>query len=78
MTHLPHIALVTGGSRGLGRATVEALARRGVASIFTYNANKAEAEKVVGLVEQAGSKAVALRLDTGDTASFDAFVETVK
>jgi len=78
MTDQISIALVTGGSRGIGRATVQALARRGSNVIFTYNTNKSEADKVVGLVEQAGRKAVALRLDTGDTASFDAFVDNVR
>ena len=38
------IAIVTGGSRGLGRNTAENLARRGVDIIFTYRANQAEAE----------------------------------
>ena len=52
------IALVTGGSRGLGRSTVEALSRRGVSSILTYNSNRAAADKVVSGVEQAGARAV--------------------
>ena len=43
----PTVALVTGGSRGLGRSTVLALAERGVDSVFTYHSNQAEAEKVV-------------------------------
>jgi hypothetical protein len=43
------IAIVTGGSRGLGRNTVLSLAKPGVDSIFTYNSNRAAAEKVVGL-----------------------------
>lgn len=76
MTNISSIALVTGGSRGLGRSTVEALARRGVTPIFTYNTNESEADKVVALVEQAGNKAVALQLNTGDTASFDQFTDT--
>jgi NAD(P)-dependent dehydrogenase (short-subunit alcohol dehydrogenase family) len=59
------IAIVTGGSRGIGRSTVENLAKRGVHSIFTYNSNHTEAEKVVGLVAEAGQKAIALQLDTG-------------
>ncbi len=59
------IAIVTGGSRGLGRNTVISLARRGVHSVFTYNANRAEADKVVAAVREAGGKAVALQLDTG-------------
>ncbi|MEN5249842.1 MULTISPECIES: SDR family NAD(P)-dependent oxidoreductase [Brucella] len=76
MTNISSIALVTGGSRGLGRSTVEALARRGVTPIFTYNTNKSEADKVVALAEQAGNKAIALQLNTGDTASFDQFTDT--
>ena len=72
------IAIVTGGSRGLGRSTVLSLAWRGVDSIFTYKSNQAEARKVVGLVAEAGRKAVALPLDTGDVAAFDPFVADVR
>ena len=72
------IAIVTGGSRGLGRSAVVSLASRGVDSIFTYHANRAEAEKVVGLVAEAGRKAVALQLDTGDVRAFDPFVQRVR
>lgn len=75
--HSP-IALVTGGSRGLGRSTVHALAHRGVTSIFTYNTNRSAADKVVGLIENAGGKAVALPLDTGDTSRFDVFVDRIR
>ncbi|MBV8098706.1 MAG: SDR family oxidoreductase [Verrucomicrobia bacterium] len=72
------IAIVTGGSRGIGRNIVLSLARRGVNSIFTYNSNRAEAEKVIGLVTGAGQKAIALQLDTGKAATFDAFVQNVQ
>ena len=72
------IALVTGGSRGLGRNTVLNLAKRGVDSIFTYNLNRAEADKVVAAVSEIGAKAAALRLDTSDVSSFDAFVQSVR
>jgi NAD(P)-dependent dehydrogenase (short-subunit alcohol dehydrogenase family) len=72
------IAIVTGGSRGLGRNTVINLAKRGVHSIFTYNSNRAEAEKVVSAVREAGAKAVALQLDAGNVSSFDAFVKSVQ
>ena len=74
----PKVAIVTGGSRGLGRSTVLSLARRGVDSIFTYHSNQAEAKKVVGLVAEAGRKAIALQLDTGKVSTFDAFVENVR
>ena len=70
------IAIVTGGSRGIGRNIVESLARRGVDTIFTYHTHAADAETVIA--EAAAAKAVALQLDTGDVASFDAFVGTVK
>lgn len=70
----PKIALVTGGSRGLGRNTVFSLVKRGVDSIFTYHSNQAEADHVVRQVAEAGRRAHALPLDTGDVGSFDAFV----
>jgi NAD(P)-dependent dehydrogenase (short-subunit alcohol dehydrogenase family) len=72
------IALVTGGSRGLGRSTVLALARRGVDSIFTFHSNEAEARKVVSLVADAGRNAVALQLDIGDACAFDRFTDAVR
>ena len=72
------IAVITGGSRGLGRSTVLSLASRGVDSIFTYNSNRSEAEKVVGLVAEAGRKAIALQLDTGNVRAFDPFVQRVR
>jgi NAD(P)-dependent dehydrogenase (short-subunit alcohol dehydrogenase family) len=63
---------------GLGRNTVRSLAKRGIDSIFTYNSNQAEAERVVGLVAEAGQKAVALQLDTGNAGAFDDFVDSVR
>jgi NAD(P)-dependent dehydrogenase (short-subunit alcohol dehydrogenase family) len=72
------IAIVTGGSRGLGRNTVLHLAKRGVDSLFTYRTNQAEAEKLVGLVAEEGQRAIALPLDTGKVATFDSFVEQVR
>jgi NAD(P)-dependent dehydrogenase (short-subunit alcohol dehydrogenase family) len=72
------ITLVTGGSRGIGRSTVLHLAARGVDSIFTYRENQAEATKVIAAAEQQGRRAIALKLDTGVAASFDAFVGRVK
>lgn len=72
------IALVTGGSRGLGRNTVVSLAGRGVDSILTYHSRKDEAEAAVREVEAAGARAVALQLDSGDVASFPGFVDQVR
>jgi NAD(P)-dependent dehydrogenase (short-subunit alcohol dehydrogenase family) len=72
------IAIVTGGSRGLGRNTVIHLARRGVHSIFTYHTNRTEADKVVAAAGEAGARAIALQLDAGDVRSFAGFVERVR
>ncbi|HLG80182.1 MAG TPA: SDR family oxidoreductase [Bradyrhizobium sp.] len=72
------IAIVTGGSRGIGRNAVLCLARRGVRSIFTYNSNRAEADKVVALAAEAGAQAIALQLDTGDVGAFDGFVRDAR
>ena len=72
------IAIVTGGSRGIGRNAVVSLARRGVHTIFTYHSHRADADTVVAEVKDAGAKAVALQLDAGAIASFEAFVNSVK
>jgi NAD(P)-dependent dehydrogenase (short-subunit alcohol dehydrogenase family) len=72
------IAIVTGGSRGIGRDTVVRLAGRGVRTIFTFNTNRAEADKVVALAAEAGAAAVALQLDVGDSGAFDAFAGQVR
>lgn len=72
------IALVTGGSRGLGRNTILQLAKRGVDSIFTYHTNEAEAQQVVQSVRDLGREAVALQLNTADTSSFDGFAQNVR
>ena len=72
------IAIVTGGSRGLGRSTVLALAGRGVDSIFTYKSNRAEADKVVGLAADAGRKAIAVQLDTSNVRASAPFVQMVR
>lgn len=71
------IALVTGGSRGIGRSTVEALARRSVNPIFTYNHNRAAADDVVAAAERAGARAAALQLDIGNTAALPDFVRSL-
>lgn len=72
------IAVVTGGSRGIGRNTVINLAKRGVSSIFTYHSNRKEADAVVSAAGEAGAKAIALQLDTGNVSSFDGFVKGVR
>lgn len=72
------IALVTGGSRGLGKNAVLKLAEQGIDVILTYNSQQQEAASVVVQIEQAGARGVALQLDVADSHSFDAFSEKVR
>jgi NAD(P)-dependent dehydrogenase (short-subunit alcohol dehydrogenase family) len=71
------IALVTGGSRGLGKDMALSLAKKGINVILTYNSKKEEAQAVVAAIEQTGQKAAALQLNAGDVKSFDAFFTQV-
>src|SRR4051812_32135665 len=71
----PPIALVTGGSRGLGRSSALKLAARGADVILTYMSNQSEAHAVVGQIEALGRRAVALQLDVGDSKTFAAFAQ---
>lgn len=72
------IALVTGGSRGLGKNAVLKLAAAGVDIIFTYHSQHDAALKVVAEVEQTGAKAVALQLNVSEVASFNDFAQQMK
>lgn len=72
------IALITGGSRGLGKNAALHLAGKGRDIILTYRSRKEEAEAVVEKIEQSGGKAAALQLDVGNSASFPAFATEVK
>lgn len=72
------IALVTGGSRGLGRASALQLSDRGVDVIFTYKSSAEAARAVVSEIERKGRKALALPLDVGDSTAYPAFAATVK
>lgn len=72
------VALITGSSRGLGKSMALHLAERGVDSILTYRSGAKEANEVVAAIQSQDRKAVALQLDTGDSASFAAFAETLK
>ncbi|GAB3257244.1 SDR family NAD(P)-dependent oxidoreductase [Chitinimonas naiadis] len=67
------IAIVTGGSRGLGKNTALHLARQGVDVILTYRSKEAEAAAVVAEIQALGRRAVALPLDVGNSASFGDF-----
>ena len=74
---MTQIALITGGSRGLGRSMAQHLAQRGVDILFTYHSRKDEADALVGELQAMGRKAVALQLDAGAVAGFDAFAGQV-
>ena len=74
----PNIALVTGGSRGLGKNMALNLAHKGIDVLLTYHSQQAEAEAVVAEIQALGRRAAALRLDAGNVASFDGFFEQVK
>lgn len=71
------IALITGGSRGLGRSAAINLGKRGVDVILTYNANKTEADAAVAELSALGRRAAALQLDAGKTAAFGDFAKAV-
>ena len=68
------LALITGGSRGLGRNMANKLADKGINVIITYNTNQTEADKVVSEVEAKGVKALALQLDVSKADTFEQFV----
>ena len=68
------VALVTGGSRGLGRSTALALARGGADVIVTYRTQKRRGLEVVHEIEAQDRKAVALALDVGNVATIPAFI----
>jgi len=72
------ISLVTSASRGLGRNTALAIARRGGDIVLTYHSRADEAQSVVAEIEALGRKAVALQLDTGDVAAFTPFADRLR
>ena len=67
------IAIVTGGSRGLGKNAALKLAAKGVGIILTWNSSQQEALDVVREIEQKGVKAAALQLNVGEVAGFEHF-----
>ena len=69
------IALITGGSRGLGKSMAMHLAESGNDIVITYNSKKELAEQVVKEIEMAGQKAMALQYDSSDFESLDNFVK---
>lgn len=72
------IAVITGGSRGLGANATLKLAAKGVGLILTYKKDADAANAIVSQAKKTGVQAIALQLDAGKTASFPAFAEKVK
>lgn len=68
------VAIVTGGSRGLGRATAEALAARGAHVVITYVRGEAEARAAVEAITAKGGKAEAIGFDVADMAAAEAAI----
>ena len=75
MSDLTPTALVTGGSRGIGRAIAVTLAAAGLQVYLTYVSKPDEAEQTVSAIEQAGGTARAFRVDVADAASVAAFFQ---
>lgn len=71
------IALITGGSRGLGKNAALKLAAQGTGIILTYNNNAQEAQSVVAEIKEKGGKAAALQLNVGEITHFPDFVDRV-
>lgn len=72
------IAIITGGSRGLGKNMAIALAKKNIDVILTYNSKKEEAVNVVQEIEKLGAKAAAIQLNVAEVKTFDNFVESIK
>lgn len=71
------VAVVTGGSRGIGRATAMALAAQGATVVVTYVRGEAEARAVVAAIEEKGGKAEAIAFDVADMAAAEAAITDV-
>lgn len=78
MTTRKKIALVTGGSRGLGKNMALRIAEKGIDVVITYHSRKDEADAVVAAIAATGGKAAALQLDAGNIKSFPDFFQRLK
>jgi NAD(P)-dependent dehydrogenase (short-subunit alcohol dehydrogenase family) len=78
MSSQAKIALVTGGSRGLGKDMALSLAKKGIDVILTYRTNKEEAWQTVKEIEELGANATALQLDMSDFTLLNDFIDEVK
>jgi NAD(P)-dependent dehydrogenase (short-subunit alcohol dehydrogenase family) len=78
ITPITPIALITGGSRGLGKSAALHAAKQGTDVILTYHTAQAQALEVVAEINKMGRRAVALQLNTADSGSFAAFAGQVR
>ena len=76
MSDLSSVALVTGGSRGIGRSCALKLAADGFEVYLTYVSRPEEADKTVAAIEEAGGKAKAFKLDSADRDAVADFFKT--
>lgn len=72
------VALVTGGSRGIGKDIALSLAKMGIGIVLTYYSNHTEGDRVAEEIQASGGVAVALPLDVGMTSSFDTFLDQLR
>src|SRR5947199_2025865 len=68
------VALVTGGARGIGRATAQLLAQRGAAVCVNYAAHKEAAEALLAEIAGVGGRAIAVKADVADASAVEAMV----
>lgn len=71
------VVMVTGGSRGIGRACALAFGKRGATVVLSYAGNEAAASEAVGLIHQAGGKAKAVKFDVADSSACAEAVDSI-
>ncbi|HEX3589466.1 MAG TPA: SDR family oxidoreductase [Pseudonocardiaceae bacterium] len=74
----PRVAIVTGGSRGIGRATAKRLAEDGFTIVVNYQGNQAEADKAIAEIAAAGGRAIAIQADVADEAQVTSLFDRVE
>lgn len=78
MTSSPRVAIVTGGSRGIGRRSAERLAADGFAVVLTYGSGKADADEAAAKITAASGSAMAVPVDVADETSVAALFDAAE